>query len=97
MDRALSLKIVNGKQMKHLTFKPEVEWRHHGRTFFEEHLHVRRQKKLTGCDVFIDFLEKNHIQEKQPIGIETSMVYIAIPIGLAVWVGVIYFIKSLLF
>jgi hypothetical protein len=84
--------------MKHVAFKPKVEQRSYGRILFERYLHIgRRTKKRTGCDVFTNFLEESQIQEKPPIGIETSMVYIAIPAGLAVWAILIYCVKFLLF
>lgn len=84
--------------MKHVIFRPEIAWRHYARTFFEQHLHIRRHdKQSTGYDVFVDSPEQDQTQEKPPIGIETSMFYIAIPVGLAAWVSLIYLVKFLLF
>lgn len=84
--------------MKHVTFRPETERRHYGRILFEEYLHIRhRNRKLKGSNIFIDSLQKNQIQEKTPIGIEKSIFCIAIPAGLAVWAGLIYFLKFLFF
>jgi hypothetical protein len=82
--------------MKYITFRPQAEFKHHGRISSEQYLHLKHpDRNLTGCDVFTKFLEKSKIQEKPPLGIETSMVYFAIPAGLAVWVGLIYLVKFL--
>lgn len=45
----------------------------------------------------IRFPETNTSHEKPPIGIETCMVYIAIPISLVMWIGILYIIQLLFF
>lgn len=49
---------------------------------------------LSKFDNTIDFANKN--EKEKSIGIETCMVYIAIPVSIVMWAGIIYII-SLMF
>jgi hypothetical protein len=84
--------------MEHLEIKPAVDFKQYGKLPFEEALSAKRLKKdSSGFDVLLDSKEDIENQENPPIGIETGMVYIAVPVSIVVWISIIYFIKIIFF
>ena len=84
--------------MKQLESKPAVNFESCRKLPFQEALSARDlEKESTGLDVFLKSTNKVESHEKSPLGIETSMVYIAVPVGIAVWASIIYFAKIMFF
>jgi hypothetical protein len=86
------------EQMKQLTFIPAIELEQHEKISPEKSFSIKAIEKDSADYNFTSGLsEKNQDQESQPIGIETGMAYIAIPVSLAVWVGIAYLVKLMFF
>jgi hypothetical protein len=86
------------EQMKQLTFVPSVELQQASKTPSAEITNTKiLEKSSSNYDVLSNIIKKDEIQEKNSIGIETGMVYIAIPISVAVWVGIMYIVKLIFF
>jgi hypothetical protein len=84
--------------MAHLEIKPAVDFNPYGQLPFEETLSTKRpEKDSSGFDVLSSSKNTMENLEKAPIGIETSMVYIALPVGIIVWISIFYFIKVIFF
>jgi hypothetical protein len=84
--------------MKQLEFKPEVDFEQYGKLPFKESLSVNLFKRnSTTHDVISNAKKESEIQESKTMGIETGMVYIAVPVSIAVWSAIIYFIKVTFF
>jgi hypothetical protein len=84
--------------MNQLEFKPAVDFEQYKKLPFEKSLSVDLLKRGSkNYDASLNSKDESEIQEKQPIGMETGMVYIAIPVSIAVWVGIIYFVKIMFF
>lgn len=84
--------------MKQLEFKPAVDFEQYGKIPLKESLSVNLpEKDSTGYNLLINSKKTSEVQEKKPIGIETSMVYIAVPVSVTVWISIIYFVRMLFF
>lgn len=76
--------------MEHLEIKPAVDFKRYGRLPFEEASSTKRRgKDSSGLDVLLDSKNDIENQEKSPIGIETGMVYVAVPVSIVAWISII--------
>jgi hypothetical protein len=86
------------EQMKQLTFAPSVELQQASKTPSAETTNTNiLERNSSSYDVLSNLNKKDEIHEKNSIGIETGMVYIAIPVSVTVWVGIVYIVKLMFF
>jgi hypothetical protein len=84
--------------MEHLEIKPAVDFKQYGKLPLTEVLSPKRQERdSSGLDVLLDSKKNAQDQAKPPLGIETGMVYIAVPVSIVAWIGIIYLVKIMFF
>lgn len=89
---------MKADRMKQLEFKPAVNFEPYVKLPLQEALNAKDlENESKNLNVTVDSQSKNEIQENLPLGIEIGMVYIAVPVSVIVWIGLVYSIKVMLF